>query len=108
MVYPILPQNLNSSEEKNFTFISNAYRFYSDSISQENGWIERKIASAVIGFESLFLKTINEKPKEKLLRRRLTKLFENENFDQKMVKMQLVKHIFAEQPICTANLLYQG
>lgn len=85
IVYPILPQNLNSSEEKNFTFISNAYRFYSDSISQ-NGMIERKIASAVIGLESLFLKTINEKPKEKRLRRRLTKLFENENFDQKMVE----------------------
>lgn len=85
MVYPILPQNLNSSEENNFTFISNAYRFYSDSISQ-NGMFERKIASAVIGLDSIFLKTINEDKKSKQLTLRISKLLKNENFAPTTIK----------------------
>jgi hypothetical protein len=85
IVYPILPQTLNSSDENNLNFISNAYRFYSDSISQ-NGMIERKIASAVIGLDSIFLKTINENKKSKQLTLRISKLLKNENFDPTTIK----------------------
>jgi len=100
IVYPILPQNLNISDENDINFISNAYRFYSDSISQ-NGMIERKIASAVIGLDSIFLKTINEDKKSKQLTLRISKLLINENFDPTMIK-----DVIGEAYFCRSKYLH--
>jgi len=99
-VHPLVPEAFYSDHIKKIGYTAIAYKFYSDSLLHE-GMIERKIANAVIGLESIFLKTINENKKSTQLIRRITKLFENQNFDS-----DKIKEIIGESYFCRSKYLH--
>jgi hypothetical protein len=100
IVHPLIPEAFYSDHVKKIAYTAIAYKFYSDSLSPE-GMIERKIANAVIGLESIFLRTINENKKSNNLIRRITKLFENQNFDS-----DKIKEVIGESYFCRSKYLH--
>jgi hypothetical protein len=100
MVHPLIPEAFYSDDVKKIGYTAIAYKFYSDSLLH-GGMIERKISNAVIGLESIFLKTINENRKSTQLIRRIAKLFNNQKLNS-----DKIKEIIEESYFCRSKYLH--